>query len=109
MKTAKYARKPFEIDAVQVTAENLEEVAAWCEGEIIGVDGEMEKSVEERYIKVHVHRPMNEKQTKAFVGDWVLYAGKGFKVYTNKAFEASFELVVAPKADKAPQFVESAV
>lgn len=48
------------------------------------------------YIRVHVHRALNERQTKAFIGDWVLYAGTGFKVYSAKAFNNSFEPVAKP-------------
>lgn len=83
----KFARRPFFVDAIQVTAENLDAVAAWCMGETRTT----EQTAEEKYVKVRVHRPLTERQTKAFVGDWVLYAGTGFKVYTPKAFEKSFE------------------
>jgi hypothetical protein len=91
--TSRYARKPFYVDAIQVTAENMEEVAAWCLGEIRQFETEPSElgSRTNNYIKVRVHRPMNERQTKAYVGDWVLYAGTGYKVYTPKAFEASFD------------------
>ncbi len=85
----KYARKPFHIDAIQVTAENLEDVSTWASGEL-RTDSD---TAGKKYIKVRVHRPLNERQTKAYVGDWVLYAGTGFKVYTTKAFAASFEPV----------------
>ncbi len=88
LETNKYARKPFHVDAVQVTADNIEEVASWCEGDIVG-----DAETETRYVKVKVYRPITERQTKAFVGDWVLYAGTGFKVYTPKAFEKSFALM----------------
>lgn len=87
MKTHKFARKPFYVDAVRVSEENIEEVAAWCQGEVL-TDAE-----EGRYIKVRVHRPQTDRQTKAFIGDWVLYSGTGFKVYTPKAFDKSFEKV----------------
>lgn len=86
LKTHKFARKPFYVDAVRVSEANIEEVAKWCEGSI-------ETNSEGRFISVQVHRPMNERQTQAFVGDWVLYAGTGFKVYTPKAFDKSFEKV----------------
>lgn len=87
LKTHKFARKTFYVDGVRVTPENMEEVAKWCGGEILTdpQDGQ--------YIKVRVHRPLTDRQTKAFVGDWVLYAGTGFKVYTAKAFDKSFEKV----------------
>jgi hypothetical protein len=89
MQTEKYVRKPFYIDAVQVTEENIAEVATWCDGELLTSSGG--EGAKDAYVKVRVHRPLNERQTKAFVGDWVLFAGTGYKVYTKKAFEASFE------------------
>lgn len=94
MKTQKFVRKPFYVEGVQVTAENMAEVAKWCQGDIRGFKPGGEGELTD-YIKVRVLRPLNERQTMAFVGDWVLYAGTGYKVYTVKAFLHSFE--------KAPQ------
>ena len=88
IETTKYARKPFYVDAVQVTAENMEEVAKWCQGSV-----QLNDKDSKNFIKVRVHRPLTEKQTEAYVGDWVLYAGTGYKVYTDKAFHNSFEKV----------------
>ena len=86
MKTHKFARKPFYVDAVRVSETNIEEVAQWC-------DGIIEDSSEGKFIRVKVHRPLTERQTQAFIGDWVLFAGSGFKVYVPKAFDKSFEKV----------------
>jgi len=87
MKTVKYARKPIYVDVVQVTAESMEEVAEWCKGLIqTNADGEY-------FVKVKVHRPRSNRQTEAFVGDYILYSNTGFKVYTPKAFKKSFEKV----------------
>lgn len=86
LETFKYVRKPFDIDAVQVTTDNIQEVATW-------VDGEVRTDNLGQYVKVRVHRPLNDRQTKAYVGDWVLYAGTGYKCYTPKAFASSFERV----------------
>lgn len=83
--TAVYNRKPFSVEAVQVTEENMKKIAEWCEGDILET-----KDGDAKYIKVHVARPLNLRQTKAFVGDWVLFAGKGFKVYSDKAFGEAF-------------------
>lgn len=77
-----YVRKPFEVEAVEVTEDNLEEVAQWCQGSL--------REDSRKYIKVRVARALNERQTKAYPGDWVLYAGTGFKVYTPKAFAKTF-------------------
>lgn len=97
MDTQKYARKPFVVDAVEVTAENLEEVAKWCGGEVrtkkqTGEFTELEYDVQ--YIKVKVKRALNQRQTEAYIGDRVLKAGTGFKVYTAQAFFNSFEKVL---------------
>lgn len=90
----KYTRKPFDVDAAQVTEENLEQLAEWIPGAEIReqkVNGEPK-----RYIKLKVKNSQNERQTKAFVGDWVLYSdsGSGWKVYTQNAFARTFEPLV---------------
>lgn len=79
-----YIRKPFEVEAVQVTEENLEAVRDWCNGALY-LENE-----DRPYIKVWVARALNERQTKAYPEDWVLYAGTGFKVYTDRAFRRTF-------------------
>lgn len=96
--TVKYVRKPFEVQAVQVTEENFEDVAAWCGGTIVTtrapkeVDG-MTLGEEKRYIKVNVSRPLNERQTQAYIGDWLLEAEKGLKVYADGPFVRNFARV----------------
>lgn len=91
LKTHKFARKPFYVDAVRVSDANMEEVAEWCKGTIEVSEDEETKG--QKFISVKVHRPLTERQTQAFIGDWVLFAGTGFKVYIPKAFDKSFEKV----------------
>jgi len=91
--TTQYIRKPLYVDAVRITGSNFEEIAAWCQGEILQ-DEVPGKGTGKKYIRVRVHNPKNPRQTKAFVGDWLLYTERGYKVYTNKAFHASFDEVV---------------
>ena len=95
MEIKKYLRKPFSIEAVQVTPENMEEVAEWCGGTIMrnGTEGK------NAYIKVKVYRPVSVRQSQAFAGDWVLRAGKGFKVYNEAAFENTFYLDPEPAVE----------
>jgi hypothetical protein len=93
LKTEKFERVPFTIDAVQVTSENMEEVAKWCKGE---VKTETFKGRKATFIEVDVSRPMTERQKKAMVGDWVLFAGRGYKCYTNKAFNECFRRPSTP-------------
>lgn len=104
IETQKYIRKPLYVDAVRVTAANFEEIAAWCNGEIMQeeVPG---KGTSKRFIKVEVQHPKNPRQTKAMVGDWLLATEKGFKVYTNKAFEFAFDPVEVPEGPMKRAFV----
>lgn len=96
MEIQKFQKKPLIVDAVRVSASNFNEVADWCQGTVEQADGT-------EYIKVHVLNPMNERQTRAFVGDWILYAGRGFKVYKDKAFTSAFDLLTGYERDKAVQ------
>lgn len=96
-KINKFASKPIFVDAVEVTADNLEDIAKWCQGEVRTAE-KAEGGKSGNYVKVRVHHPRTDRQTKAFVGDHVLYSGHGFKVYTPRAFEKSFEQIEEPPA-----------
>jgi len=95
VQTSSFVRKPFYVDALQVTEENMGEVASWCRGEIRRASARTIPTPmpAAKYIKVDVTRAQQERQTMAFVGDWILRLGSGYKVYTRKAFERSFEPV----------------
>lgn len=88
VETEQYIRKPLYVDAVRVDADNFESIAAWTEGTI-----ETDELSEKQYIKIDAHNPKNVRQTKAFVGDWVLKTRWGFKIYTVKAFFNAFTKV----------------
>jgi hypothetical protein len=96
VETQQYQRKPIIVDAVRVTEDNFFDVAHWCQGAIVSGGGQA-KSIDEikqdknKFIKVRVINPQRVRQTKAYVGDWVLYSEyNGYKVYTNGAFENAF-------------------
>jgi hypothetical protein len=90
--TQRYIRKPLYVDAVRVSAQNFDEIVTWCQGEV-QTDEQPGSGTTKKFIKVRVHNPKNPRQTKAFIGDWILYTERGYKVYTNKAFRAAFDLV----------------
>lgn len=98
--TTPFIRKPLFVDAVRITGANFDEIAAWCQGEV--QQDEMPDGTGKKFIRVRVHNPKNPRQTKAFVGDWLLYTERGYKVYTNKAFHASFD-EVKPKIQDVPR------
>jgi len=101
--TTQHIRKPLYVDAVRVTGANFDEIATWCLGEV-QQDEVPGKGTGKRHIKVRVHNPKNPRQTKAFVGDWLLYTERGYKVYTNKAFHASFDEVTALEHEAEPSY-----
>lgn len=101
--TEKFVRKPLYVDAVRVTEENFIDIARWCFGEIgnideTPIDHTAEVQPTKQFIHVRVHNPKNSRQTRAFVGDWILYTERGYKVYTTKAFEANFDKVEIRRA-----------
>lgn len=100
---SRYVRKSFEVEGVQVTADNMEEVAAWCGG---AVEAESEDGTG-RFIRVKVARVLNDRQTQAYEGYWVLlYGGNSFKVYNPKAFAKTFEKIVTVPAPSGEALTE---
>jgi len=100
LQVSRYVRKPFVVEAVQVTVDNMIEVSAWCEGEI------KQASDGTSYIKVNVNKPQNERQTMAFVNNWVLRAETGYKVFTNKPFQNSYEEYFEPRCNNTTTTVD---
>ena len=107
IKTQKFLRKPLVVEAVQLTEENFEALAKWCQGDINNNDDSSVTKLNPggQHIRVRVHNPKNPRQTKAFVGDWILYTDRGYKIYTKKAFGASFDLI----EDEASEVEEAVV
>lgn len=92
LSTTHFVRKPFYVDGIRVTADNMSEVAEWCKGTLKETAPKEASKKPSKYIEVEVHRPMNDRQKRAFVGDWVLQAENGFKVYTDAALKNTFEI-----------------
>lgn len=86
MNIEKYVRKPFYVDAVQVDVDNMEEISDWCGGTLF-----TNTDTGSSHIQVPVIHPIPERQTYARVGDWVLSSPKGYKVYTDRAFQKGFD------------------
>jgi hypothetical protein len=89
LRIVRATRKPFYVDAVRVTAGNMPAVCEWTGGELMATPP---AEGLKRYVKVPVEGARNERQTRAFVGDWVLKANGKFKVYTNKAWNNGFNV-----------------
>lgn len=109
----KYVRKPLYVDAVQVTEENFGDVALWCMGDITRNDGADNPTYEDdpkaHHIRIRVHNPQSQRQTKAFVGDWILYTDRGYKIYTEKAFKDNFDVVNVEVGEAVTQGIPEAL
>lgn len=101
MELREFIRKPFAVQAVQITEENMEDVAKRCNGNILDTPSPFQHRGP-RYIQVTVENVMSygprtvEEQRMGFVGDWVVLGKWGkdkkrtWKVYKNTAFRNSF-------------------
>jgi hypothetical protein len=90
-----YQKKTFLVHAREVTEENMEELAQWAGGKVKTNDKG------DKFIKVtRVANPTYRKQTEAYVGDWILYGQRQWKVYTDKAFRENFEPVYKEEGNR---------
>lgn len=85
MQTSTFVRRPTRVEAVQVSAANIYDIAKWTQGEVLKDDEGV------LHLKIDIFNPLREYQKNAEVGDWICKSGRGFKVYNQRAFEASFE------------------
>lgn len=90
METRTCRRKPIIVEEVQVTEQNMAEVAEWCGGEI-----RTNENTGDKFIKVRVSFPRSDRQTEAYLGDHVLKFN-GFKVYQDEPFNKMWEPLDEP-------------
>lgn len=98
-----FRRKTFNVDAIQVTPDNIDEVAEWCGGD---VRTEQQKGKNVKFVKVRVYKALDDEQTKAFVGNFVVYMGSGYKVYKYNAFMRTFEKTKKTAAEEAAEWTQ---
>jgi len=94
--TGKFTRKTFNVEAIQVTAENMQEVAEWCGGTLKDARDLPRYNTSTTavwYIRVPVvlSKAKTYRPNQAFISSWVVKTGQGFSVYTKKGFGVSFQ------------------
>jgi hypothetical protein len=80
-----YTRKPFPIKAIQITEENIHEVAKFI-GEVRHKDDEHSTPyilIDERIV---------QKVPKAYIGFWVTKVGEHYRCFTRRAFREQYDL-----------------
>ena len=93
MEFTQYSRRPFDIEAVEITEENFDEVFEMI-GKEIRTNGEGVRSI-------IVDRRIVPSVNRAFVGWWVTRMGDNIRCYPPKIFEEGF----MPKENKAAKII----
>lgn len=96
-----YRRKTFTVQAIQVTAGNMNGLAEWCGGQVIVYFPDISRRsgdyrAGQTCVEVVTGRVNGRKQkARAYPGDWVtrLHDSDNFRVYRNKTFLEAFEEV----------------
>jgi hypothetical protein len=92
-----YQRNPFPVQAVQVTPQNMAELAEWCGGEVKYLRTTEYTAATTRIIEVPLRGSKSDRgaTAPAHVGDWItrLRDSVLFRVYRNKAFLDGYEPV----------------
>jgi hypothetical protein len=87
----KYDRKPFSVLAVQVTFENVNQVAEWCKGAVIKQKTKMlGVETEVPAIRVEGQGDNRGKSFVATLGCYVVELKGSFRVYKPQQFDSSF-------------------
>lgn len=93
MQTTEFTRKPFHVEAVEITLQNAEDVAEWCKGvveeipyKLIGMTTDLP------CVKVPGSGVQKGKLITALLGYWVVKHKESFRVYKPSVFKGTFDL-----------------
>lgn len=84
-----FGRRPFYVDAVQVTEQNIEEVAKFV-GEMRAKDDGTPYILVDRRVVPNVHR--------VYPGWWMTKMGDNVRCYSGRIFDEQFEEVSSPSS-----------
>lgn len=79
-----FVRKPFTVDALRITNENIHEIA-----ELVGEVRYLDEAEKKPYI--HVNRRLVPYVLRVFPGFWVTKMGDEVRCYANKVFHEQFK------------------
>lgn len=80
MQFSRHIRKPFVVEAVQITHENIQAIA--------NLLGELKEKDSEKWISID--RRIVPNIRKAYIGWWVTQLDDNFRCYSPKVFEKEF-------------------
>ena len=84
-----FIRKHAVVEAVRVTSINMAQVARWCDGRVqaVTVNGIDVLCV----IPPVIRSSYDNKPRRAFVDDYIMLDGQGYKVYRQADFERMYD------------------
>lgn len=95
MDTKQYFRRPFDVNAVEVTPDNASKVAEWCGGTVeMGEYKHSKYRIQLPVVKVPGNGPNKGKSVDARIGYFVVEHNGSFRVYRPKQFEETFHAYV---------------
>jgi len=80
MQFDRFIRKPFSVEALQISYDNIEQIA--------GLLGELKEKDGEKWIAID--RRLVPNIRKAYVGWWVTKMDENYRAYSPKVFEKEF-------------------
>lgn len=100
MELKQYTRKPFPVAAVQVTLQNIDQVAEWCKGTIEQRPTKMMGT--ETLLPIIRLKGQGDNRGKDFeaaLGCWVVELKGSFRSYKPAQFDASFDEILPPTVE----------
>jgi hypothetical protein len=91
LETEKFDRRPFTVNAIQVTQDNAEAVAKWCGGVLEMIDYKM-LGVHAKLPAIKIEGTGTEtgKKFTAVLGMWIVQRKSSFRTYKHNTFKALF-------------------
>ena len=97
-----WERNSFEVEAVQVTSQNLGAVALWTEGEVCRQNTHNGRW----YVLVDCVEYNRLRQSKVFVGDWVIKVQNQFKHYRNDSLRLAYHKKLTDREEQVKELVQ---
>ena len=90
-----WSRNSFDAECVRVTEENIQSVAAWCNGTIARLLTENPK----KYVLFDAMQYNQHRRAKAFVGDWIILVNDELKHYRDEGFRRAYSQKTFPREE----------
>lgn len=92
MDIKQFTRKPFPVSAVQVTLQNVEQIAEWCKGTVVMRSTKMMGTFTDLPVIVLPGQGDSRgRDVEAALGCWIVELKGSFRCYKPAQFEASFD------------------